>query len=52
MIAGLIFTAATGAVGIVIAAAVACGPVSEQEWDAACRRGGWQPSDEEDQVRT
>jgi hypothetical protein len=36
---------------VVIAAAVMSGPVSEAEWDAACRRH-WQPGDEETEVRT
>ena len=40
------------AVALVIAVAVACGPVAEQEWDAACRRAGWEPGDEGEQVRT
>jgi hypothetical protein len=38
-------------VAVVIAAAVMSGPVSEAEWDAACRHH-WQPGDEETEVRT
>ena len=37
---------------LVIAAAVAMGPVSEEDWDAAARRAGWEPGDDEGQVRT
>jgi hypothetical protein len=36
---------------VVIAAAVMSGPVSEAEWDAACRRHR-QPGDEETEVAT
>jgi hypothetical protein len=27
-------------------------PITEEEWDRFCRGHGWQPGDEEEQVRT